>query len=114
MRISDWSSDVCSSDLIGLHVLQYVAKTGDRFERFRREVVVAIERTDRRSEARRVGKVCVSTSRSRWSQYHSKKHKLARSVPIGQTTARSTVISHDHMTDVPHDVVRVQYTRCLI
>src|SRR3546814_16684431 len=27
----------------------------------------------RRSEERRVGKECVSTCRSRWSQYHSKK-----------------------------------------
>src|SRR3546814_14529081 len=28
-----------------------------------------------RSEERRVGKECVSTCRSRWSPYHSKKHK---------------------------------------
>src|SRR3546814_11781959 len=28
-----------------------------------------------RSEERRVGKECVSTSRSRWSPYHSKKKK---------------------------------------
>src|SRR3546814_19747927 len=28
----------------------------------------------RRSEERRVGKECVSTCRSRWSPYHSKKH----------------------------------------
>src|SRR3546814_11443875 len=28
-----------------------------------------------RSEARRVGKECVSTCRSRWSPYHSKKKK---------------------------------------
>src|SRR3546814_12288316 len=30
---------------------------------------------DSRSEARRVGKECVSTCRSRWSPYHSKKQK---------------------------------------
>src|SRR3546814_16049439 len=29
--------------------------------------------TDHRSEERRVGKECVSTCRSRWSTYHSKK-----------------------------------------
>src|SRR3546814_19160642 len=29
-----------------------------------------------RSEERRVGKECVSTSRSRWSQYHQKKKKV--------------------------------------
>src|SRR3546814_12401671 len=29
----------------------------------------------RRSEERRVGKECVSTCRSRWSPYHSKKNK---------------------------------------
>src|SRR3546814_13466761 len=28
-----------------------------------------------RSEERRVGKACVSTGRSRWSQYHKKKKK---------------------------------------
>src|SRR3546814_15285566 len=31
---------------------------------------------DRRSEERRVGKECVSTCRSRWSPYHSKKKKV--------------------------------------
>src|SRR3546814_15205756 len=30
----------------------------------------------RRSEERRVGKECVSTCRSRWSTYHSKKNKV--------------------------------------
>src|SRR3546814_17462285 len=32
---------------------------------------------DSRSEERRVGKECVSTCRSRWSQYHSKKKKTS-------------------------------------
>src|SRR3546814_13180936 len=31
-----------------------------------------------RSEERRVGKECVSTCRSRWSQYHSKKKKIEK------------------------------------
>src|SRR3546814_10755319 len=67
MRISDWSSDVCSSDL------------GELME----DVQLAYESTTRtfstpelnrilgeRSEERRVGKECVSTCRSRWSPYH--------------------------------------------
>src|SRR3546814_15398986 len=33
----------------------------------------SIEGVDYRSEERRVGKECVSTCRSRWSPYHSKK-----------------------------------------
>src|SRR3546814_11090942 len=42
--------------------------------RYRRRAVerhrLADERTDVRSEERRVGKECVSTCRSRWSPYH--------------------------------------------
>src|SRR3546814_13271372 len=34
-------------------------------------------RSMERSEERRVGKECVSTCRSRWSPYHSKKHERA-------------------------------------
>src|SRR3546814_7881363 len=75
MRISDWSSDVCSSDL--------------RFCRLRTDrqcggvvgarwwyCTVAQWFADLwpidpgRSEERRVGKECVSTCRSRWSPYH--------------------------------------------
>src|SRR3546814_4077691 len=78
MRISDWSSDVCSSDLIGL---------GPRGQPVQRAVELlrttvahelhhsfggaALQRGDvLRSEERRVGKECVSTCRSRWSPYH--------------------------------------------
>src|SRR3546814_1442965 len=69
MRISDWSSDVCSSDLdaaglddaAGLHDRDAV---GDLLDR--RQVVA----DEQRSEERRVGKECVSTCRSRWSPYH--------------------------------------------
>src|SRR3546814_6165694 len=64
MRISDWSSDVCSSDL-GL------SSTETRlFARRRPQVVVARAGHRIRSEERRVGKECVSTCRSRWSPYH--------------------------------------------
>src|SRR3546814_7111937 len=71
MRISDWSSDVCSSDLRTLRVRE------DRGAP--RRVRSVLERVQpghdaqgphQRSEERRVGKECVSTCRSRWSPYH--------------------------------------------
>src|SRR3546814_1705312 len=68
MRISDWSSDVCSSDLVvGVRAQPFAhawVQSGD---------IVLNETPDevaRRSEERRVGKECVSTCRSRWSPYH--------------------------------------------
>src|SRR3546814_6103294 len=80
MRISDWSSDVCSSDLPDA----FPARGGepaDRVdpacrpvgrehadERVADEVFLGNEAD--RSEERRVGKECVSTCRSRWSPYH--------------------------------------------
>src|SRR3546814_4035771 len=81
MRISDWSSDVCSSDLrgFGSHGLPSAAwpwrsrNTGCRRPAAARKA--ATHRSKRsvgveRSEERRVGKECVSTCRSRWSPYH--------------------------------------------
>src|SRR3546814_10643283 len=71
MRISDWSSDVCSSDL-SMEGRRRNAKFCGRdcqlasFTRGRRSPAITI----RRSEERRVGKECVSTCRSRWSPYH--------------------------------------------
>src|SRR3546814_8000862 len=83
MRISDWSSDVCSSDLL---------YSGDLFEAVQQAVrrlhgayAIAVFCRDEphrvvgarqgsplvvRSEERRVGKECVSTCRSGWSPYH--------------------------------------------
>src|SRR3546814_7955685 len=92
MRISDWSSDVCSSDLLqsgakaepacGFDEDIYVDRTGDvviGHELVNAEVGNIRHRGDhatprpvsarRRSEERRVGKECVSTCRSRWSPY---------------------------------------------
>src|SRR3546814_5481286 len=93
MRISDWSSDVCSSDLDVFRTLA-TESLADRvhnpgLEEARADVIVggccvlvALMRTlglDEvlvseadilRSEERRVGKECVSTCRSRWSPYH--------------------------------------------
>src|SRR3546814_2558602 len=71
MRISDWSSDVCSSDL---HAA-VVADVLGRAQRAAGEGVFPQALLDHavgvaRSEERRVGKECVSTCRSRWSPYH--------------------------------------------
>src|SRR3546814_6533267 len=66
MRISDWSSDVCSSDLGG--AVGNRAAMGGRGAQV--ELVLAAELGLWRSEERRVGKECVSTCRSRWSPYH--------------------------------------------
>src|SRR3546814_8860774 len=72
MRSSDWSSDVCSSDLW--------ASGADRAcgGHCARAVRMAIRRT----EERRVGKECVSTCSSRWSPYHYKKKYNACSTQI--------------------------------
>src|SRR3546814_6492353 len=76
MRISDWSSDVCSSDL----PIRAPPPWPARFCRFRADHKAkspwpdgfrgAGMPRDSRSEERRVGKECVSTCRSRWSAYH--------------------------------------------
>src|SRR3546814_7144462 len=89
MRISDWSSDVCSSDLriaastLGCipDDLRAVGDTLGRYERVQQHPIAMLtgelqrfrtdsSEDDRRSEERRVGKECVSTCRSRWSPYH--------------------------------------------
>src|SRR3546814_4121274 len=79
MRISDWSSDVCSSDLgqIGLRHRDDAAflAVDDRdgwtpVALARDAPVVQAVVHHARSEERRVGKECVSTCRSRWSPYH--------------------------------------------
>src|SRR3546814_7656218 len=80
MRISDWSSDVCSSDL--RDVLWICASMRPRrnaadhwrgaAEGHPRQHASMRPRRNAadRSEERRVGKECVSTCRSRWSPYH--------------------------------------------
>src|SRR3546814_5101464 len=86
VRISDWSSDVCSSDLLfaaifseaggltdvpliekGAHHLLFTGQTTVH-ESLLGFTWVGSPAT--RSEERRVGKECVSTCRSRWSSYH--------------------------------------------
>src|SRR3546814_13453528 len=86
MRISDWSSDVCSSDLprrsgLGARLLalrRIFRVPGRRDAGVSGQDGGALPHADQvahRSEERRVGKECVSTCRSRWSPYHSKKKK---------------------------------------
>src|SRR3546814_6494092 len=95
MRISDWSSDVCSSDLVAIEHLGAPPVRRrlqpSQLDRAGNPQAVLQGRTDEaalggvdrqpqigprarqgqvRSEERRVGKECVSTCRSRWSPYH--------------------------------------------
>src|SRR3546814_20625437 len=143
MRISDWSSDVCSSDLfnrnaltdhdlflalrrylekndgkqplfiglynIGTHAFMDVGEHGEKygdgsnhslntihnldaqFGRFYRwfarsryadnTLLILTSDHAHRSEARRVGTACVSTGRSRWRPYISKKKKITPHTP---------------------------------
>src|SRR3546814_1055260 len=81
LRISDWSSDVCSSDLLD-QVFKRVAgdfvcdpvvlahHAPDAADGAGRSDHLIPARVAIRSEERRVGKECVSTCRSRWSPYH--------------------------------------------
>src|SRR3546814_1511829 len=109
MRISDWSSDVCSSDLrqplescttiafiriVNLaeiqpgSVLSLLPSSPAFFSLGtpRQATLTLIpppwqpsnKVRSSRSEARRVGKECVSTCRSRWSPFHSKKKKTKK------------------------------------
>src|SRR3546814_19699906 len=100
MRISDWSSDVCSSDLLAellvvevrkllllgqfLQILLDRGRALDEFGDQRRHRLdhrdhyfgIGLQRhpfASVRSEERRVGNECVSTCSSRWSPYHYKK-----------------------------------------
>ena len=64
---SDWSSDVCSSDLrAGVKEGFDYRKTLSIFGTYRKSRKVYITQSNLRSEERRVGKEC----RSRWSPYH--------------------------------------------
>src|SRR3546814_8024202 len=91
MRISDWSSDVCSSDLVVHLLFGQRRQEADQIVGAHRPIIAsAVTSADAiamymsrywyvpsrppkvtpcsaRSEARRVGKECVSTCRYRWS-----------------------------------------------
>src|SRR5476649_3105480 len=64
--LCDWSSDVCSSDLI----VTPGSVPSPTFSAFAASTMRS--RASRRSEERRVGNEC----RSRWSPYHSKKQNI--------------------------------------
>src|SRR3546814_3787833 len=92
MRISDWSSDVCSSDLLVVVIALAALAASIAVVPRRAEQALMMMRSGNlgdaqalleenladgnlkagtiRSEERRVGKECVSTCRSRWSPYH--------------------------------------------
>src|SRR3546814_4664992 len=88
MRISDGSSDVCSSDLLAdrIHRLAVLAEVDALQHGLHQPELVGVEDEllvgrgqsafepaggmQHRSEERRVGKDCVSTFRSCWSPYH--------------------------------------------
>src|SRR3546814_5469470 len=91
MRISDWSSDVCSSDLADIDGTMRDPKTGvveaysvnylkTEWTAIDPEIGASLEwlgtklkgqfGVQSRSEERRVGKECVRTCRYRWSQDH--------------------------------------------
>src|SRR3546814_16920432 len=102
MRISDWSSDVCPDRQARLPITPPHLTKADHWLRSARcpdNLAVVSERhvqapcatahkyagpgttgKHARSEERRVGKECVSTCRSRWSQYHSKKNKQTQTI----------------------------------
>src|SRR3546814_13057469 len=102
MRISDWSSDVCSSDLENWTVAAIAAAHGasesavkkllalggvsptlmqlfrdGKIKMDEMQALASVSDHTRqaaaRSEERRVGTACVSTCRSRWSPSHKKK-----------------------------------------
>src|SRR3546814_21084639 len=100
MRISDWSSDVCSSDLCEIvyddvripkenilgrvgdghqaaqdrlgagRVFHCMNSIGQMWRAFDLMAERALPRDVHRSEERRAGKECVSTCRYRWEPYH--------------------------------------------
>src|SRR3546814_20814755 len=114
MRISDWSSDVCSSDLGGLYTALPTPPPGALA--LAEQTLAAIDapllyaridmvpdadgrwlpmEAELRSEERRVGKACVSTCRSRWSPYHEKK-KSNKSI---ESNSETTHKDQKHIQD---------------
>src|SRR3546814_9738213 len=70
MRISDWSSDVCSSDLTEVSGQIGAAPYERSSSRTAYRNGYRTRTWDTRSDERRVGKECVRTCRSRWSPDH--------------------------------------------
>src|SRR3546814_3000153 len=70
MRTSDWSSDVCSSDLRRCVHRGAAFPDTPAYSGTKAAAGITGSWTASRSEERRVGKECVSTCRSGWSPYH--------------------------------------------
>src|SRR3546814_15732747 len=135
MRISDWSSDVCSSDLARVAafeqevaVLTRLAQALETARSDARDLYLtpvmnelrpllgllfdAISLTfDERtllpltsSEARRVGKECVSTCDTRWSPYHSTKRNTQY-----VTNQLHRRLSFIHISQYPYIILTLQF-----
>src|SRR3546814_14916898 len=130
MRISDWSSDVCSSDLEraisrcsqadsrSTNGSSLLGRSGTlncgsivsdrRYLRIVlrdnpvRRTISRIDRWSRRSEERRVGKECVSTCRSRWAAYHYKKKNIHNEVTHVISRTANVVDTNTTVTDTVH------------
>src|SRR3546814_19739730 len=114
MRISDWSSDVCSSDLTAPSSTRCWAKRstrpssltasesgsrqgGGQADARRRSIQLRArppvprrrQLRDRRAEERRVGQERVSTCRYRWSPYHSRKKTLSDEIKASLRTNKT-------------------------
>src|SRR3546814_14712838 len=113
MRISDWSSDVCSSDLFAGELGIALGLTNIYLKRSINKGLIKVRKAPARryayyvrSEERRVGKECVSTCSSRWSPYHSKKTTTPHDIsPKHQHTkyyqVPITLSTHNYQTRKP-------------
>src|SRR3546814_18780491 len=104
MRISDWSSDVCSSDLPAQALERHLDVARAQFNliveiaelpllpHLGGAPLAAFATDAHRSEERRVGKECVSTCSSRWSLYHyKKKHNIQQAVSTNESINPLTI-----------------------
>src|SRR3546814_19970996 len=100
MRISDWSSDVCSSDLLPSWPNSLLPHAHRLSSVFRIRLCLPPSATSRtRSAERRVGKECVSTCSYRWSPYHEKKKNCNKTNYIDASTSKHKKTTHNHITD---------------
>src|SRR5262245_65813287 len=95
--LSDWSSDVCSSDLVSCDTQYVIAEVSDIW---RVNTKPAVTAGLKRSEERRVGKEC----RSRGSRYHLKKKRIADG--RSQRSDRSEHEQHTH--DAEDEIVHAE------
>src|SRR3546814_21011538 len=114
MRISDWSSDVCSSDLTLSADDGPNPELADMTRRFWIAAALTVPvfvlemgghlvdlsglispRASGRSDERRVGNECVSPCRSWWSPYHSKKKHIYHE-HYTNASAHSNECTHPH------------------